>query len=99
MKHPPRCEVKVRPIADHPVTEGVEPFTVRDEHYEIRVIAEDVIRLLESESESGGKQTAGYVRRLGDGKICVLTPGHILSVWKHPMFKKLVLNAIDWCLG
>ena len=99
VKHPPRCEVKVRPIADHPVTEGIEPFTVRDEHYEIRVIAEDVIRLLESESESGGKQTAGYVRRLGDGKICVLTPGHILSVWKHPMFKKLVLNAIDWCLG
>jgi type 1 glutamine amidotransferase len=63
----------------------------------IRVTADDAEVLLES--ESGGVQTAGYVRALGKGKICVLTPGHILSVWQNPMFKKLVTNAINWCLG
>ncbi len=99
VKHPPRCEVELRSIAKHPVTEGVEPFTIRDEHYEIRVTADDATLFLESESETGGIQTAGYVRNLGEGKICVLTPGHILSVWKHPMFKKLVMNAINWCIG
>ncbi len=98
VKHPPRCDVTVRPVAEHSVTEGVEPFTIRDEHYEISVTADDVTTLLESESESGGVQIAGYVRSLGKGKICVLTPGHILSVWRHPMFKKLVMNAINWCL-
>ena len=95
--HPARCSVKVTPVKQHPVTDGVENFTVRDEHYEIKVTAEDAEILLTSESETGGKQTAGYVRTLGEGRICVLTPGHILSVWQNPMFQKLLVNAIKWC--
>ena len=99
IKHPPRCEVRVKPVAKHPVTEGIEAFSIRDEHYEIRLTADDAEVLLESESESGGVQIAGYVRKLGKGKICVLTPGHILSVWQNPMFKKLVINSINWCIS
>jgi hypothetical protein len=95
--HPPRCSVTVSPVKAHPVTEGVSAFTVRDEHYEIKVIADDAECLLQSESETGGKQIAGYVRTMGDGRLCVLTPGHILSVWQNPMFQKLLVNAIHWC--
>ena len=97
--HPPRCEVEISVTADHPVTAGVEDFTLRDEHYEIRMLAEDAQEILESRSLSGGRQTAGYVRTLGKGRICVLTPGHILAVWQHPMFRKLLINAMDWCAG
>lgn len=96
--HPARCDVKVTPVKDHPVTAGVEPFTVRDEHYEIKLLAEDIELLLQSESATGGKQTAGYVRTLGKGRLCVLTPGHILTVWQNPMFRKLLVNAINWCM-
>ncbi len=97
--HPPRCEVDITVLKEHPVTKGVEDFWIRDEHYEIKVLAEDAELLLQSVSQTGGVQTAGYVRSLGEGRICVLTPGHILSVWQHPMFRKLLTNAIHWCAG
>jgi hypothetical protein len=28
-----------------------------------------------------------------------MTPGHILSVWEHPSYQKLILNALDWSTG
>ncbi len=97
INHPPRCSVTVKPVKDHPITKGIESFTERDEHYEIKIIADDAEILLESESEPGGTQPAGYVRNIGDGRLCVLTPGHILAVWQNPMYKKLLVNAINWC--
>lgn len=92
--HPPRCEVRIEVVEKHPITEGVTDFVIRDEHYELADIAENAEILLKSSSEKGGTQIAGYVRELGKGKICVLTPGHILTVWQNEMFRKLLLNAI-----
>ena len=95
--HPPRCRVEVKVVGKHPVTEGVTDFSIRDEHYQITNLASDAQILLESVSENGGKQVASYVRTLGKGRICVLTPGHIMAVWKHEMFRKILENAINWC--
>ena len=89
VQHPPRCPVRVIPTGEHPITEGIDPFTVRDEHYEIRVIAEDAEQILCTESEAGGRQTGGYVRKIGQGRLCVLTPGHILSVWQNESYQRL----------
>ena len=97
--HPARCEVTVYPVKENPVTKGVSSFNVRDEHYQNELTAQDVEVFLESKSETGGVQIAGYTKYLGEGRICVLTPGHILSVWQHPMFKRLLVNAIEWCTG
>lgn len=97
--HPPRCDVEIKITGKHPVTEGVKDFTIRDEHYEIVVTAEDAQQLFQTLSETGGVQTGGYIREIGKGRICVLTPGHILSVWHHREFQKLLINAIDWCVG
>ena len=96
VKHPPRCPVTVRPIKPHPVTGGVAEFSVRDEHYEIHLLAEDAHVLLQSVSDTGGTQTAGYVRELGKGRVCALTPGHILSVFDHPMYQKIIRQAVLW---
>lgn len=94
--HPPRCHVEVAVTGKHPVTEGVADFCIRDEHYQL---AGDILPLLATRSENGGVQMGGYVRTMGKGRICVLTPGHILSVWENPQFRKLVRNAICWCAG
>ena len=99
VKHPPRCPVTVRPVSAHPITSGVTEFTLRDEHYEIELLAEDAKIILQSTSESGGTQTAGYVRQLGKGRICALTPGHILSVFDHPMYQKIIRQAVLWAAG
>lgn len=99
VKHPPRCDVQVSPCGDHPITEGLAPFTIRDEHYEITVTAPDARQILRTESETGGVQNGGYVREIGNGRLCVLTPGHILSVWEHPSFRRLLARSIRWCAG
>lgn len=97
--HPPRCEVEVRVEKEHPVTQGVRGFTERDEHYELADIAPDAEILLTTHSATGGDQVGGYVRSLGRGRLCALTPGHVLGVWENPEFQKLVKNALRWCMG
>lgn len=95
--HPLRCSVTVRVSAEHPVTKGVNTFTERDEHYELDHFAGDMLPLLETVSEPGGTQIAGYVREIGKGRLCVLTPGHTLAVWQNENFRRLLMNSIDWC--
>lgn len=97
--HPLRCPVTVYPCAQHPITEGVAEFTERDEQYVLNILADDIDVFLEAETAPAGKQIAGYTRQLGKGKLCVLTPGHTLAVWKNPNFQRLLMNAIDWCAG
>ena len=99
LSHPPRCKVTLRKEKDHPIMNGVkEPFDIRDEHYQMEILAEDADIFLKSVSENGGIQVAGYTREIGVGRLCVLTPGHTLSVWQNEQFQKILLNAIAWCL-
>ncbi len=96
VNHPKRCQVEVRTVGSHPIIEGVENFTLRDEHYELALCGENDGVFLETQSETGGIQVGGYVKQIGVGKVCVLTPGHILDVWMHPMYQRVVENAIKW---
>lgn len=95
--HPPRCSVEVKVTHQHPITNNVSEFTIRDEHYNIKLTAPDAEILLKTYSDTGNEQIGGYVRNIGNGRLCVLTPGHTLSCWQHESFKQLVCNAIDWC--
>jgi len=95
--HPPRCSIDVKITGSHPIVEGVGDFSIRDEHYQIECFAEKAVELFRTVSETGGNQTGGYVMEHGKGRICVMTPGHILSVWQHPSYQRLLLNALRWC--
>ena len=98
--HPLRCEVQMNKTKDHPIMSGVaDSFVLRDEHYEIELLANDMDIFLTSSSTTGGTQIAGYTREFGKGRLCVLTPGHTLSVWQNPEFKKMLINAIEWGMG
>ncbi len=97
--HPPRCTVDVKITASHPIVDTVRDFTVRDEHYNIKLTAPDAAIFIKTYSESGGEQIGGYTRNMGKGRLCVLTPGHTLSVWQQEDFKQLLCNAINWCAG
>lgn len=99
VKHPARCEVRLLITQRNPITEGVEDFSVRDEHYELDHLTDDRDEFMISESDAGGRQTAGYTRQIGQGRICVLTPGHILSVFENPQYQRLICNAVEWCAG
>lgn len=97
--HPLRCPVTVEPVSAHPINQGVEAFTERDEHYELEGLAEDAEIFLESVSVPGGRKAAGYVRHMGKGRLCVLTPGHTLAVYQNKNMQKLLDNTITWCAG
>ncbi len=94
--HPPQCPVTVAPRADHPLAAGSEPFTLKDEHYMMEMNDPNVDLFLYTESEHG-RQPAGWTRTEGEGRVCVLTPGHNLEVWRHPSYQSLLLNSLAWC--
>ena len=97
--HPPRCTVNLHVTEpEHPILEGISDFTIRDEHYNMEMVCDDAEIFMESTSEKGGRQPAGYTRVMGKGRLCALTPGHTLDVWENASFKKLFTNAMEWCL-
>ncbi len=59
-------------------------------------LADDGFHFLETASEHG-RQPAGWTQTEGDGRICVLTPGHYLEVWLRPAYQVLLRNGLDWC--
>jgi type 1 glutamine amidotransferase len=95
--HPLRCGVDVKITGKHPITEGVKDFHIRDEHYAIEVNCDDSTELFRTTSETGGDQPGGYVREMGDGRLCVLTPGHTVDVFYNEEYLKILKNAIRWC--
>jgi type 1 glutamine amidotransferase len=111
--HPHDCPVTVQPVKKHPVTEGVGMFCETDEHYRLEILAPDADVLIASYSPPQGEEAkyeedpynntpawvcpAGYVRTQGKGRVCVLTPGHLLPVWLNPQFQRTLANALSWC--
>ena len=41
---------------------------------------------------------AGWVREPGRGRLCHLANGHTLEALLHPMYQRLLRNAVRWCL-
>lgn len=99
VQHPPRCDISMKMVGEHPITAGVAPFVIRDEHYELDHYADDITVIMEGTSAAGGTQVAAYVRSYGAGRICMLAPGHLLSVFENPEYQKMIRQAIDWCAG
>ena len=111
--HPNNCPVLVSPLKPHPVTNGVNTFTEVDEHYRLEILDDNVDILMASYSSAQGEESkftedpyhnttewidaAALVRKQGKGRVCVLTPGHLLPVWHNVEFQKLLENAINWC--
>ena len=95
--HPEQCPVDHCITATHPIVAGASDFTEKDEHYFIDFVATDADIFLKSRSNHG-IQPAGYTRvHNGSGRVCVLTPGHNLSVFRNEQYKKIIANAVRWC--
>ena len=113
--HPADCPVMVQPVKPHPITNGVEAFCEIDEHYRLEILADDIDILTASYSSTQGVpekyeedpynntpawiSPAGYVRKQGKGRICVLMSGHRLPVWHNPNYQRTLENALNWCAG
>lgn len=83
--------------AEHPITHGVEPFSVADEQHAPEHDGK-VHLLLRARSDDGKVTTAGWAYEPGRGRLCHLAPGHTREALLRPMYQRLLTNAVLWCL-
>ena len=108
----PHWDAKFEELPNHPVTRGVEPFTINDEwYYNIRFPAgqsgitpllvatpPDRSRRTEAAQSHPGRAevVAWAVERPDGGRGFGFTGGHNHVNWGSDPFRKLVLNALLW---
>jgi hypothetical protein len=96
--HPEPRPFTIHIIEEHPVTTGVSDFELFDEQHLLRVDEGEAIVLATSQGQDGTVSPAVFVREFGEGRVCYLAPGHTLTVLQTPSYRRLLANAIDWCL-
>ena len=96
--HPKKCPLTVKPIAEHPIIEGIGEFTFPDfdEHYVMKMIPNADTTILAETVSKNGVQPAVWIHTYGKGKICCIVPAHTTQNLTYEPFVKLVKNAIDW---
>jgi len=99
--HPPQCEVMLRPISEHEVMAGIEEFAFPepDEHYIMEMLPDADVEKLAYTMSQHGQQPGVWVKELGAGRICCITPGHTTANLTCDGFVRLLGNAIDWCMA
>jgi type 1 glutamine amidotransferase len=104
--HPPIRTFKVKvKNADHPITKGVRDFTVTDEQHYMEYDKNPKDVFLETVNEEGltyrnmgATAPGGWAYDYGKGRVCYLSPGHLLNVLWNPEYIKLQHNAVRWLL-
>lgn len=110
--HPKPTSLMVQPLKNHAITKEVDVFTEEDEQYYIELLRDDVDVLFSSYAPAQGDISkvkedgwnnsvekiccSGYVLTEGDGRICMLAPGHFLKVYENPEYQKTLCNAMLW---
>lgn len=104
--HPPIRTFKVKvKNPNHPITRGVADFVVTDEQHYMDYDKDRANIFLETVNEDGlsfqsygPSAPGGWAYDYGKGRICYLSPGHMLTVLWNPEYIKLQQNAVRWLL-
>ncbi|HJT31816.1 MAG TPA: ThuA domain-containing protein, partial [Pirellulales bacterium] len=83
---------------NHPITRGVEDFSVADEQHTPPYDNDRVHLLLKNRSDDGREAAAGWCYEPGRGRLVHLANGHTREALAHPMYQRLLAGAIRWCL-
>lgn len=98
VSHPQRTDLRYIPETTHPVSAGIEPFTLYEEPYMFAM--DDSVEktpILSYEYE-GNTYPAGWTTQIGSGRMLYLAPGHDAQVFENTMLRKLLRNAAAWCM-
>ncbi len=104
--HPPIRTFKVKvKNPNHPIAKGVRDFIVTDEQHYMDYDKDPKHIFLETVNEEGlmyrsfgASAPGGWAYDYGKGRICYLSPGHLLTVLWNPAYIKLQQNAVKWLL-
>ena len=96
--HGPVAPFAVTVAADHPVTEGIGPFTIEDECYEHLVVADDAAPFLTGEA-GGRTHTLGWTRDADRARVAYCALGHDQRSLHDPTHRRLLRNILAWLAG
>lgn len=100
IRHPAIVSINVKPTGKMPeLTQGITPFTVADEEYQLEMDDSQTSVFMESESPEHGRAVQGWAHTFGKGKVAVFIPGHSAQTISHPMVQRCIQNCIDWLLS
>jgi type 1 glutamine amidotransferase len=81
---------------NHPITAGVEPWSMIDETYSMNSCGDDSHALLTTDHELS-MDTLAWTRQVGESRVFCLQSGHDNDTWKEPAFQRVVEQGIAWC--
>jgi hypothetical protein len=104
--HPPLRPFRVHVVnTDHPITRGVEDFTVNDEQHYVTYDKAPESVILKSENvdgltyeDLGTGSIAGWAYDYGKGRVVFTAVGHTNHAMWHPEYLKVQRNAVRWLL-
>jgi hypothetical protein len=104
--HPPIRTFKVKVTnPDHPITQGVKDFIVTDEQHYMTYDKDRKFLFLETVNEDGltyqsygATAPGGWSYDYGKGRVCYMSPGHMLSALWNTEYIKLQQNAVRWIM-
>ncbi len=91
-------EFAVRPVAKHPVTEGIEPFRITDEAYK-GVWHSPEIQVLLTVDHPLNDSAVAWISPYAKSRVAVLQLGHDHMAHQNPSYRRLVKNAVEWAAG
>ena len=82
--------------SEHPVTHGINDFSIHDETYKGCVFEQDN-RVLLTTDHPASDEPLCWVRNYAKARVCYIQIGHGPGVYDDTNYRRLVLQAIKWC--
>jgi len=80
---------------EHPITKGIENFTIRDEGYKGLYIREGIHLLLRTDHPDATPELA-WTTQYGKGAIFVIVLGHDRHAYENPNLRRILYQGIRW---
>ncbi|MBN1853310.1 MAG: ThuA domain-containing protein [Pirellulales bacterium] len=84
--------------SDHPITRGLENFTIHDETYGGFHVEPGVHLLLSTDHPQNNREIA-WTTAYGKSRVCYIQLGHDHFAYEHPSYRTLVARSIRWAAG
>ncbi|HVW10745.1 MAG TPA: ThuA domain-containing protein [Bryobacteraceae bacterium] len=81
---------------DHPIMQGIKPFTTWDETYVHNKHNPENRTVLMERVDAEGREPYTWVRTQGKGRIFYTAYGHDERTWNKPEFQLMLQNAVKW---
>jgi type 1 glutamine amidotransferase len=87
--------MRVKPVIEHPITKGLQPFIIHDETYKDLWISPKIKVLLQTDNPTSDGPVA-WIGPHEKARIVYIQLGHDRNANLNPSYQRLVRNAIMW---